>query len=353
VLRNVLARAVRGVPGWAVTWKVATPEEAVAHCAAVRPDVLLVGLAGDGRQTIAAIAHVVRTWSCTVLALAAAQATPGLVMEAIGAGAVDAVPAPAVAADGSLAGVDEVVRKLRTVASLTSSPPLNRPAPVPDQPETPARAAPLLVAIGASTGGPAALATVLGGLPATLAAAVVVVQHVDERFAGSLASWLQGQVVLPVRVADEGAVPAEGQVALAATNEDMVVGRDLALHYRAPADGSFYHPSVDAFFGSVAATWPSRGVAVLLTGIGRDGADGLLALRQRGWHTVAQDEATSVVYGMPKAARDAGAAVEILAVKDIAPAIVRLVARAATDGIERGTSSGEMTDGRRARRRGK
>jgi chemotaxis response regulator CheB len=301
----------------------------VARCAADRPDVLLIGLQTDARDAVEAIEQVMRRSSCTVLAVASTQAPPALLMEAIGAGAVDVVPSPGVAPDGSLAGVDEVVRKLRAVASLAGAPPVQRPVRAQRWPELPPRAAPLLVAIGASTGGPAALAKVLGGLPAGLAAAVIVVQHVDERFAGSLATWLKGQVALPVRVAEEGDTPGEGKVALAGTNEDMVVGADLALHYRAPGDGSFYHPSVNAFFGSIAATWPSRGVAALLTGIGRDGADGLLALRQRGWHTIAQDEATSVVYGMPKAARDIGAAAEVLAVGDIAPAIVRFVARAA------------------------
>jgi two-component system response regulator WspF len=328
VLRDVLARAVRGQHGWSVAWTAADADQALAHCAADPPDVLLIALQADGRETVAAISQVVRTSPCTVLAVAGAQAPPGLIMDAIGAGATDAVPAPAVAPDGSLSGVDEVVRKLRAVAKINRVPAARGPAPARQRHDSASPGAPLLVAVGASTGGPAALATVLGGLPPNLAAAVVVVQHVDERFAGSLASWLKGQVTLPVHVAEEGAAPARGEVMLAGTNEDMVVGRDLALHYRAPGDGSFYHPSVNAFFGSIASTWPSRGIAVLLTGIGRDGAEGLLALRQHGWHTIAQDEATSVVYGMPRAARDVGAAVEILPLGDIAPAIVRWVARA-------------------------
>jgi two-component system response regulator WspF len=312
-----------------VAWTVPDAAAAVARCASDRPDALLVCLAGDDEQVVEAFGQVVRSSSCAVLALASGRAPPGLVMEAIGAGAVDVVPAPAVAPDGSLAGVDEVVRKLHAVATLAGAPAQERATRVRSVHEPTAGAAPRLVAIGASTGGPVALATVLGGLPPKLAAAVVVVQHVDERFAGSLAAWLRGQVMLPVHVAEEGRMPVEGQVTLAATNEDMVVGGDLALHYRPPADGSFYHPSVNAFFRSIASTWPSRGVAVLLTGIGRDGADGLLALRRGGWHTIAQDEATSVVYGMPKAAREVGAASEVLAVGDIAPAIVRWVARVA------------------------
>jgi len=82
---------------------------------------------------------------------------------------------------------------------------------------------------------------------------------------------------------------------------------------------------VDVFFKSVAKLWPSKGVAVLLTGMGRDGAEGLATLRRAGWYTIAQDEATSVVYGMPKAAKELGAAVDILPIDDVAPAILRFL----------------------------
>ena len=88
-----------------------------------------------------------------------------------------------------------------------------------------------------------------------------------------------------------------------------------------------YRPSVDVFFKSVADRWPRPGVAAVLTGMGRDGAEGLKALQSKGWHTIAQDRATCVVYGMPKAAAELGAATEILPIKAIAPAIVKSLSR--------------------------
>jgi two-component system response regulator WspF len=180
-----------------------------------------------------------------------------------------------------------------------------------------------LVIVGASTGGPVALVTVLAGLPPTFHAAIVVVQHVGEEFCGELAQWLAGQIRLPARVAMRGDRPHPGEVVLAGGRDDLVMTPGLDLAYRRPVRQSFYHPSVDVFFKSVAAYWPTHGLAVLLTGIGRDGAEGLLALRSAGWSTIAQDQASSVVYGMPKAAVDLGAAAEVLSLEQIGPAINR------------------------------
>lgn len=100
-----------------------------------------------------------------------------------------------------------------------------------------------------------------------------------------------------------------------------------AFDYRPPAPGSYYHPSVDVFFRSLASQWTSPGLAVLLTGIGRDGAEGLLALRQKGWRTIAQDEASSVVYGMPKAAVELKAAGQILSLEHIGLEVARFASR--------------------------
>jgi two-component system response regulator WspF len=111
-------------------------------------------------------------------------------------------------------------------------------------------------------------------------------------------------------------------VLLAGTNDHLILNEDQRLIYvPEPRDLSF-RPSVDVFFGSVAGLWPRPGIAVLLTGIGRDGADGLLELRRMGWHTIAQDQATSVIWGMPRAASEIGAAVEVLPLAKIAPAVI-------------------------------
>jgi two-component system response regulator WspF len=146
----------------------------------------------------------------------------------------------------------------------------------------------------------------------------MIVQHVDARFAGGMAEWLSGQSAVPVRLVAEGTRPVRNSIWLAGTNDHLIVRADLTLGYTEEPRLSPYRPSADVFFKSLAARWPRNGTAVLLTGMGRDGAEGLLALRRAGWHTVAQDESTCVVYGMPKAAAEIGAAVQIASLEEIA-----------------------------------
>ena len=177
---------------------------------------------------------------------------------------------------------------------------------------------PPLVVIGASAGGPAALAVLLKGLPTGFPAAVVIVQHVDERFIDGLTLWLAGQSGLPVRLAREGDRPAVGAPLLAGAAGHLAMRADGRLGYVSEPRNHPYRPSVDVLFNSVNERWPGKVVGVLLTGMGADGAHGLRALRLKGRHTIAQDQATSAVYGMPKAAAIAEAAVDILPLNRIA-----------------------------------
>jgi two-component system response regulator WspF len=178
------------------------------------------------------------------------------------------------------------------------------------------------VVLGASTGGPEALARILNALPCDLPAAVVVVQHIAAEFAPSLTTWLQGRTRLRVRLALAGDQPAPGQVLVAGSNDHLVLASDHRLAYTPEPVDYPYRPSVDAFLASLAAFWPTAGVAALLTGMGADGARGLLRLRQAGWLTLAQDKETSVVYGMPQAAVRLGAACKVLPVGELAPAVL-------------------------------
>ncbi|MBE2972315.1 chemotaxis response regulator protein-glutamate methylesterase, partial [Burkholderia cepacia] len=181
-----------------------------------------------------------------------------------------------------------------------------------------------LIAIGASAGGPGALASVLGGLPADFNAPIVIVQHVDRAFAEGMAQWLDGQTSLAVRVAREGDRPQPGVALLAATDDHLRITRAGTLEYTREPAATPYRPSVDVFFNSLTEHWPGRVIGVLLTGMGRDGAIGLKALRMKGYHTIAQDEATSAVYGMPKAAATLGAARAILPLGRIAGELAAL-----------------------------
>jgi two-component system response regulator WspF len=172
--------------------------------------------------------------------------------------------------------------------------------------------APPLVAIGASTGGPKALATILKDLPESFPGAVVIVQHLDHHFCQGLAEWLDHGTALSVSALNEDVVPQAGHVYVAARPEHVVLQRDRTLGFSQAEPERLNRPSVDVLFHSIARVLKSQAIGVLLTGMGRDGAEGLLAMRQAGLTTIAQDAASSVVYGMPKAARDLGAAQSIL-----------------------------------------
>jgi two-component system chemotaxis response regulator CheB len=161
---------------------------------------------------------------------------------------------------------------------------------------------PPLVVIGASTGGPPALAAVLGALPLDLPAPVIVVQHMAEGFVEGLARWLDGVVPLPVSVALNGDRLRPGHVVLAPSDGNLVVESGLRLTIEDPSQGQFHVPEIDRTLRSVAEVCRDRAVGVLLTGMGRDGAVGMLAMRRVGAYTIGQDEGTSAVWGMPGAA---------------------------------------------------
>jgi chemotaxis response regulator CheB len=179
-----------------------------------------------------------------------------------------------------------------------------------------------LLAIGASAGGPSAVAAVLRALPKKFPAAIVVIQHIDEQMAAGMALWLGHQSSLTVRVALEGDRVETGCVLLASTSDHLVLKTPDTVGYTREPREYVYRPSVDVFFQSVARLWRGPAVGVLLTGMGRDGAIGLKALRDQGRYTIAQDETTSAVYGMPKAAARLDAAVDILPLERIAGKLI-------------------------------
>jgi two-component system response regulator WspF len=165
---------------------------------------------------------------------------------------------------------------------------------------------------------------VLSALPKAFPAAIVIVQHVDEQFALGMAEWLSSSSVLPVRVAREGDRPAAGTALLAGTNDHLIFKTSSKLGYSGEPRELSYRPSVDVFFESLSEVWLGDAVGVLLTGMGRDGARGLKSMRNKGHYTIAQDQTTSAVYGMPKAAATLGAAVDILPVDRIAARLIEI-----------------------------
>jgi two-component system response regulator WspF len=322
--REVLRRLVLSVPGYAVAWTAADGAEAVRRAAADRPDAILMDLVMPVLDGVEATRRIMAESPCPIL-LVTSSVTGNFskVYEAMGHGGLDAVNTPTLAADGTVRDGEGLVARLRKIEQAQRAtagcrfalPPAvgtSRPA---------ATTLPPLVALGASTGGPEALARILGELPADLPAAVVIVQHIAAEFAPSLATWLQGRTRLRVHLTTPGDLLVPGEVRVAATDDHLVVDGGCRLAYTQEPVAYPFRPSVDALFFSLAAHWPRPGTAALLTGMRDDGAAGLARLREAGWLTLAQDQATSVVYGMPQAAARLGAACRVLPLPDIAGAI--------------------------------
>jgi two-component system, chemotaxis family, response regulator WspF len=316
---EALRRVVERLPGHQLAWTAADGVEAVAKARQDRPDLILMDLLMPHLDGAEATRQIMATTPCAILVVTATvSGNISLVYEAMGHGALDAVDTPILGPGGEVAGAGPLADKIATIAKLVGpAAAAPRPGPAASSPA----AGPGLVVVGASTGGPKALCDLLQPLPRDWPVAVVVIQHVDAAFAAGLATWLAERTGRPVRVSGHGDVPRGGEVLIAGTNDHLVLTPARTLEYRAEPRQIFFRPSVDVFFESVAAHWPRPGVAVLLTGMGRDGAAGLGALRRRGWHTVVQDEATSIVWSMPKAAIEAGAACEVLPIERIPAAV--------------------------------
>ena len=184
---------------------------------------------------------------------------------------------------------------------------------------------PALVAIGSSTGGPQALQAILPQIPATFLPPIVIVQHIAAGFAESLIDWLAPQCALPFQLATMGMHLDRPGIYLAPTGRHLAVnGRTLILTDQEPVRG--HRPSATVLFRSVAASYGPRAIGIVLTGMGDDGAAGLAEMKARGAITIAQDEASSVVFGMPAAAIALGVVDHILAPSQIPALLARLVA---------------------------
>lgn len=352
-----ICRILQEVPGYTIAWIAHEGEEAVRKCRADLPDLLLIDPDIPGLDGIEVTRQIMERTPCPILIVTLAiEQNAARVFKAIGCGALDAVDIPLPGYDSQAEQSRKTfLKKIKTMSRLQrheNNPfQVDSPPPKTEHPrsETQSKntrlktemfrrktetfraygfALPPLVVIGSSTGGPKTLVQVLSQLPRDLEAAVVVIQHLDQEFSAGLAEWLNTQTSLQVRIATRGSRPEKGIVDVAGTNDHLVLTSGLTFAYTPEPFDNPYRPSVNVFFRSVARHWPDIGCGIILTGMGRDGAAELLTLRSLGWHTLAQDQETSIVYGMPKAARDLNAAVEILALDQIAPAILKFVSRA-------------------------
>ena len=325
VVREFLTRVLETDSEIRVIGTATDGEEGVAKTASLKPDVVTMDIHMPRLDGFKATRSIMESFPTPIVIVSGSPSADGAAtsFRALEAGALAVVKRPVGFVDpGHAAAVRELVQTVKLMSEVKVVRRRSRPAGPGGGPETappPAtlagteRAPVRLVAIGASTGGPPVLKAILSALPGTFSAAVVVVQHIAEGFTAGFVEWLADGCRLPVKQAAHGDVIVAGRVLVAPNGRHVRLERSgtLSLVLDPPEEG--HRPSVSYLFRSVAETYGKHAVGVLLTGMGRDGGEGMRQLRQCGAVTIAQDAKSSVVHGMP------GEAIRLGGVQLVAP----------------------------------
>jgi two-component system chemotaxis response regulator CheB len=330
--REVLRAMLGSDPSIEVVGAAGDPYAAWEKIQQSRPDVVTLDVEMPHMDGLSFLARLMRRDPLPVVMVSSlTEAGCGTTLRALELGAVDFVFKPKTDIRQRLPeAAQEVIEKVKVAAAARVRRPQGTLSPSAAGPARPRRPGPAaggtapVIAVGASTGGTEAIRELLTGLPADLPG-VVVVQHMPPKFTRAFAERLDGLCQLRVKEAGDGDPVLAGQVLIAPGDYHMRLARDGA-NYRVRLDQEApvnrHRPSVDVLFDSCAASAGPNAVGVLLTGMGEDGARGLLRMRQAGAATLAQDEATSVVFGMPRAAIELGAAERVLPLHGLSAGIL-------------------------------
>jgi two-component system, chemotaxis family, protein-glutamate methylesterase/glutaminase len=335
-VRKRLLEVLASDPAFELVGEADDGKRAIEICQQARPDIITMDMMLPVMSGLAATEYIMAHCPTPILVVSSSVNRAELFRsyEALAAGAVDVLEKPTGAeAEGvwelKFISMVKLVSRIRVITHPRGRlQALARPPPEQEGRSLYPRAGDRgceLVAIGASTGGPAAIVEILRALPQSFRLPVLLVIHIAEPFGAAFADWLDAQTGRRVAFAQDGdrVTAVAGSVALAPAGRHLIV-RDGRLRHTNGPERHSCRPSVDVLFESVAQDYGASATGCLLTGMGRDGALGLLKIRQAGGVTIAQDEATSVVYGMPREAVLIGAAARVLPLCDIAPALAAL-----------------------------
>jgi two-component system chemotaxis response regulator CheB len=334
LMRAVMCRLLNADPELLVVATAASGQEAVDLVTEVDPDIVVMDVLMPHMSGLQATAAIMAAAPRPILLMSASkkELRDSRMFEAIALGALDIVEKPIVDGVGAPEATRAFVAKVKTLSTVRAAHRLlegirraRRPDSLAQAPEKQVEpsdgGAAVVVVLAASTGGPSALASVLASLPHDLEAAVLAVQHIAPGFDQSFVDWIARECVLEVCLATAGAPLTRGRVWVAPSDRHLVVDPDrrLVLQDRPPVD--FQRPSANLLFSSAAAVFGSSTIGVVLSGMGADGTRGMGDIRRAGGYAIAQDEATSTVFGMPKAAIDAGVVHRVLPLHQIGRAL--------------------------------
>jgi two-component system chemotaxis response regulator CheB len=334
VAREMLSQILSSDPGIEVIGTATNGAEAVEKVAQLRPDLVTMDVHMPKMDGLEATERIMAYTPTPILVVSSSVYGEGMgrAFDALAIGALEVIKKPEPRDWAALDAIGrEIIRKVRILARVKvithirgRRDPVHRASHVQPIESMPHPVGLQALAIGSSTGGPSALLSVLGRLKQDFPLPIVIAQHIAEGFVPGLATWLDAGCKIKVSAAEEGQTVGPGTAYLATTGSNMEIdGR--TVRFTTPKSGQLYIPSADTLFESVARSYGRNVIGVLLTGMGADGARGLKQLHDAGAPTICQDEATSTVWGMPKAAIDMGAARAVLPVHEIAEEIEKLV----------------------------
>jgi two-component system chemotaxis response regulator CheB len=327
LVRTVLADALKSAGDMTVVAEAGNGVEAVALTELHKPNIVIMDILMPVMGGLEATEAIMARSPVPILILSATvnEKDVNLAFTAIKKGALDVMGKPSLnTPENQQEFIDKLLEKIRLLSRIKvirhihSSKEQREVAALPQS-----GANRKILAIGASTGGPKAVMSIVKELPAGFGAAVFIVQHISSGFAKGFAQWLNMECSIPVRLAQEGDKVRSGEVLVAPTDRHLLIENGVVRLSDAPPVNCC-RPSIDLFFSSLASGYAGQTAAVLLTGMGKDGAAGLADIKERGGRTIAQDEKTSVVFGMPKAAIALNAVDEILPLGDIPAALSRI-----------------------------